>query len=573
MFQDLSVNVARGEKTCLVGRNGSGKSTLLKILAGLVDIDGGEYFVQPGTKVSYLPQDVLLPDDQTPLAFVMKTGCEQFEADAVLDVLKVDPTRLMVGFSGGERRRVALARALVGQPDVLLLDEPTNHLDLPAVLWLEEEIRQFKGALLVISHDRTFLDNVSSSTLWLDQGNLHRNSKGFKDFELWSEQIMLDEERRYEKLDVKLKQEMVWLHRGVTARRKRNQGRLRGLNTLREERRNRLANQVGKLKLGEAGGDTGSKLVIEAEGIFKAYNDKSLIQNFSSRILRGDRIGILGANGTGKTTLVRMLVGALAPDSGHVRLGASVQLIYFDQMRDTLNLQESLRQNLCSTGGDQVLVQGKYRHVMGYLKDFLFTEKQVRAPVSVLSGGERNRLALAKALAQPGNLLVLDEPTNDLDMDTLDLLIETLSDYTGTLIVVSHDRDFMDKITTSIISFEDDGRVDEYVGGYQDYLNQRRVSEGPITKSITVKSSTSTFEEKSSPRRLTYNDKRELDTLPTKIENLNQEIVATEAKLDNPDFYIHHPQEFTVLTQRLGQARQELDVAETRWLELSELEG
>lgn len=571
LFEGLSVNIAKGDKTCLVGRNGSGKSTLLKILAGLVDIDSGEYFVQPGKKVSYLPQDVLLPDDQTPLQFVMKAGCEQFEAEAVLDVLQVDPQRLMTGFSGGERRRVALARALVEQPDVLLLDEPTNHLDLPAILWLEEEIRQFKGAVLVISHDRTFLENVSESTLWLDQGNLHRNSKGFKDFEVWSEQIMADEERRYEKLEVKLKQEMVWLHRGVTARRRRNQGRLRALNTLREERRTRLANQVGNLKLGEAGGDTGSKLVIEAEGITKVYGDKPLFSSFSTRIVRGDRIGVVGANGTGKTTLVRMLVGALAPDTGHTRLGTSVQLIYFDQMRDTLNLQDSLWQNLCSTGGDQVLVQGEYRHVMGYLKDFLFTERQVLAPVSILSGGEKNRLALAKALAQPGNLLVLDEPTNDLDMDTLDLLIETLTDYTGTLIVVSHDRDFLDKITTSIIAFEDDGQVREYVGGYKDYLNQKKTFESAVSKPVLSKLPQKPVVEKTVSRRLSFNDKRELESLPAKIETLALEITATEAKLDHPDFYTHHQHEFTILTQRLELARKELDQAETRWLELSEM--
>jgi ATP-binding cassette subfamily F protein uup len=569
LFEDLTVNISKGDRLCLVGRNGSGKSTLLKILAQLIDIDAGEYFIQPRTKITYLPQDVQLPESLTPVEFVQQTGCEKHEAEAVLDILGMTTNRQMIGFSGGERRRVALAKALVEKPDVLLLDEPTNHLDLPTIQWLEEQLIQFTGALLVISHDRTFLERVSNSTIWLDRGTLHRHSKGFSDFATWSELILEEEERQLEKLNTKLKQEMEWLHRGVTARRRRNQGRLRQLHKLREEKRARILHQPGKLMLAETEGDLGSKLIVELDHVSKSYNDKLLIKDFSTRILRGDRIGIIGANGTGKTTLVKMLVGALEPDSGSVRQGANIQLIYFDQLRDSLKPTATLWETLCDTGGDQVYVQGKHRHVMAYLKDFLFTEKQVRGVVSILSGGEKNRLALAKALAQPGNVLVLDEPTNDLDMDTLDLLIDTLSDFQGTLIVVSHDRDFLDKLTTSIIAFEENGIIDEYVGGYQDYLLQRRQR---FIKPVNSqqKSSTSSQEKSSPPKRLTYKDKLEFEKLPSKIDSLSGEISLIENKLDDPDFFQKHPQEFVSLSNRLEQAKRELDQAETRWLELSE---
>jgi ATP-binding cassette subfamily F protein uup len=568
LFEGLFNNIAKGDKTCLVGRNGCGKSTFLKIVCGQIDFDRGERFVQPGVRVSYLPQDVWLEPNQTPKEFVLQTGCADFEADAMLDLLKIDGHRLMDGFSGGERRRVALARALVGEPDVLLLDEPTNHLDLPTIKWLEERLLDHSGAFLAISHDRTFLEQVSTSCLWLDRGRLHRHNQGFKNFDAWSDQLLAEEEKQLDKMNTKLKQEMHWLHRGVTARRKRNQGRLRQLNQLREEKRAFLSNQPGALKLKGAGEGSGSKLVIEADSISKTLGDKSLVRNFSTRILQGERIGIMGPNGTGKTTLVRLLAGLLPPDAGTVRLGKTIDLIYFDQLRDSLNPKETLWQNLCETGGDHVTVQGQPRHVMAYLKDFLFEEKQARSPVSILSGGEKNRLALAKALTKPGNLLILDEPTNDLDMDTLDLLIDLLSDYTGTLIIVSHDRDFLDKLTTSIIALEGDGLIRECIGGYQDYLRQY-----PPPKVIMPKPLAKESEErpKPAPRRLSYNEKREFETLPACMEALMGDIARAEARLEDPAFYQNHPQEFMSVTNKLTAAKEDLNRAETRWLELDEM--
>ena len=569
LFEGLFNNITKGDKTCLVGRNGCGKSTFLKIVCGQIDFDQGERFVQPGTRISYLPQDVWLEPDQTPKQFVMQSGCAAYEADEILDLIKMDKDRLMDGFSGGERRRVALARALVGEPDVLLLDEPTNHLDLPTIEWLEEFLRQHTGALLTISHDRTFLERVSSSCLWLDRGTLHRHNKGFQDFENWSEHLLAEEEKHMSKMNTKLKEELHWLHRGVTARRKRNQGRLRELNKLREQKRAILSGQVGKLKMSGADTEGGSKMVIEAQSISKALGNKPLIQNFSTRILRGDRIGIIGPNGTGKTTLVRMLAGVLAPDTGVVRIGKTIDLIYFDQLRDSLKPNDTLWQNLCDTGGDHVTVQGQPRHVMAYLKDFLFEEKQVRSPVSILSGGEKNRLALAKALTKPGNLLILDEPTNDLDMDTLDLLIEMVSDFTGTLLIVSHDRDFLDRLTTSIIALEGDGLIRECVGGYQDYIRQfpPQKDTGKAAKASTKE----TVERAKVPRKVSYNEKREYDLLPARMDELMKEIAHNEARLEDPAFYQNHPQEFMKVTENLTTAKEELARAETRWLELDEV--
>ena len=567
VFTDVSLQISKGDRLSLVGRNGTGKSTLLKIIAGIQEVDAGEIFIQPGTKIAYLPQDAILPEGQTIVDYVCQTaGCQVFEAEAVLDMLEMTGDRIIQGLSGGERRRVSLAIPLVQQPDILLLDEPTNHLDIPAIEWLEKMLNNFHGAFVVISHDRTFLEKTSKGIFWLDRGTMRTHNRGYSDFDNWSEAVLADEERQMQRLDVKLRQENEWLHRGVTARRKRNQGRLRQLFDLRQQRRNNQLNQVGSLKLGQVGGDSGSKMVIEAKNISKSFGERSLIKNFSTRIMRGDRIGIVGANGTGKTTLVKMLVKQLDPDEGRVRLGTTVELIYFDQLRDRLKLQETLWQNMCETGGDQVIVQGVARHVMAYLKDFLFDEKQIRGAVSILSGGEKNRLALAKSLAQPGNLLVLDEPTNDLDMDTLDLLIELLSDYQGTLIVVSHDRDFLDKLTTSIIAVEGDGNVQEYVGGYSDYLQQRRTLSKPAKKEESVKPAPERVKTGSQTNRLSYKDKREYENLPAHIEKLQQEIKLIEIKLDNPDFYINHPQEFRQLSERLNQAKAEFDTAETRWM-------
>ncbi len=566
LFEGLSVNVCPGDKICLVGRNGSGKSTLLKCLSGIIEIDKGERFVQPGITIKYLAQDVDLPAKNTILAFVMQDAPEQFMAEAILDRLSLNPDRLMDSLSGGERRRVALAQTLATDADVLILDEPTNHLDLPTIEWLEDYLKQFKGGLITISHDRIFLEKVSTSTWWLDRGQLRIHQKGFNDYDTWSEQILHDEERQMERLNTKLRLENDWLHYGVTARRKRNQGRLRQLYALRQERRERQSNQVGKVKLEGVEGNWGSKLAIEADQISKSFDGRTIIKSFTTRILRGERIGILGPNGAGKTTLVKMLVGKLTPDTGSVKMGANTELIYFDQMRETLKPTDTMWEAMCPQGGDQVFVQGKPRHVVAYLKDFLFNEKQVRGQVSILSGGEKNRLALAKALAQPGNLLVLDEPTNDLDMDTLDLLIDLLSDYQGTLLVVSHDRDFLDKLTTSIIAVEGNGTAVEYVGGYADYLRQR-----PAVTTSVIKKTEPMKESPKTKNRLSYNQQRELNQLPGLIEKLGQEINHIETKLADPNFYEKHQQDFVRFTGELEQKRHQLDQAETRWLELEEL--
>lgn len=568
LFADFSFYLNKGDKVCLIGRNGSGKSTLLKVLAGLVEGDTGDVFVQPGTKVVYLAQDVALPADQTILEFLLQTtSCESYEAESVLEVLGMNGTQSMAHLSGGERRRVALAQALVQSPDVLLLDEPTNHLDLPAIEWLEQSLNRFNGALVTISHDRRFLEKVSTSTAWLDRGRLLMNSKGFADFERWSDEVMAEEERQLEKMDSKMRLEMDWLLRGVTARRKRNQGRLRRLHQLRDQRRALIANKTGKMSLGTAEGAVGSKMVIEAQGISKKYGDRVLVNNFSTRIVRGDRIGIIGPNGAGKSTLVKMLVGVLEPDQGDVRLGVGNQLIYFDQMRATLNPNETVWESLCEGGGDQVLVQGKPKHVVAYLKDFLFQEKQAHSPVSILSGGEKNRLALAKALTQPGNLLVLDEPTNDLDMDTLDLLQELLSDFEGTLLIVSHDRDFLDKLTTSLIAVEGDGIIREYVGGYDDYLRQRPQ---PVAAPVIGVKEPVRPSPKTPSQRLSFNDKRDYEQLPGQIETLTREINEAENRLSDPEFYQKSPKEFDKVTKWLEGARADLDTKEMRWLELDE---
>ena len=571
LFQDVSVYLSQGDKVCLVGRNGSGKSTLLKLLSGHLEVDQGERFVQPGVTLTYLPQDLPLPENQTIFEFVRLESQEPFLADAMIDRLGLKGDRDMKNLSGGERRRVALAWALARGSDILLLDEPTNHLDLPTIQWLEQYLKDFQGGIIVISHDRAFLEKVSTSTLWLDRGHLHHHQKGFSDYERWSDQLLEEEEKHLGRLETRLRLETEWLHRGVTARRKRNQGRLRHLMALRHQKQERLGNQIGKAKSVNLEGNWGSKLVIEAKNIHKSVQGKPLIQDLSLRILRGERVGILGPNGAGKTTLLKILLGLMPADQGHIRLGKTIQPIYFDQMRTQLNPKETLWETLCPQGGDQVWVQGKPRHVFGYLKDFLFTDKQIRGVVGILSGGEQNRLSLAKSLAQPGNLLVLDEPTNDLDMDTLDLLIEMLSDFDGTLLMVSHDRDFLDKLTTSILVMEGDGKVQEYVGGYQDYLRQKITS--PEAKSLTsdIKKPLKETPLKKQPPKISYHQKREWEQLPTLIQTLHQDINHLENQLADPSCYDRSHHEIGLMGQNLEEKRQKLDALETRWLELSEV--
>ena len=470
IFENLEGYVYKGSKYCLIGRNGSGKSTLLKIIAGIYDYDSGEIFYQPGIKINFLRQDTDFGSSKTALDYVISKGCPKYEAEEFLMHVQIRKDLNLSTASGGELRRCALALSLTGDPDVLLLDEPTNHLDLPTIEWLEHYLNGFRGALLVISHDRRFLANVTNKTFWIDRGVLRFNERGYKDYNRWTEAVLLQEEQELKKMTTKLKIEEAWRHKGVTARRKRNQGRLAALVRLREAKKEKERQRQKKIEKQNFEPSQSSKIVIRAENISKSFGTKKLISPFSITIEKGDRLGIIGPNGAGKTTLARMLIKNINSDTGKVYISPKAELIYFDQMRDALDANKTLWENL--TDSNFVMVQGKEMHVMGYLKQFMFDDKQVRGNVGILSGGEKNRLALAKALCQSGNLLILDEPTNDLDMDTLDMLQELLCDYAGTLILISHDRDFLDTLTTSVIVVDGTGHVEEFIGGYSDTVKR-----------------------------------------------------------------------------------------------------
>ncbi|MGE4278233.1 MAG: ATP-binding cassette domain-containing protein [Magnetospirillum sp.] len=576
LFEGVTTWVGKGDKTVLVGRNGSGKSTLLKVLAGEILPDSGERFVQPGARIAYLHQDPAITT--ATIAEFIAQGLPEAESDqtwrvdAIMNDLGIDPARNPATLSGGEGRRAALARALVGNPDALLLDEPTNHLDLPSILWLEQWLKDYQGALVMISHDRRFLDAVSRQTLWLERGQVRRAEFGFVGFPQWQEETYAAEEAEIARMNTQMRQEMHWLARGVTARRKRNMGRLRALQTLRKERSARISSKADndrRVVLDSDAGDISGRLVIEATNVTKVFGDKVVAQDFSTRILRGDRVGLIGPNGAGKTTLLRMLTGELAPDSGEIRLGTNLEPAYFDQRRDQLNPDITVWDTLTDGRGDNVWVRGSPRHVVGYMRDFLFDDNQARTPVRALSGGERNRLLLAKLLAKPSNLLILDEPTNDLDMDTLDLLEEMLADYQGTLLVVSHDRDFLDRLVTSVIAVEGDGDIHEYVGGYSDYLDQR-------PKDAAPEAAKPAKEAIAAPRpktqaKLSYKDQRELDDLPKRMDKLQTEIAKLETEMADSNLYARDPNRFDAVTKRLDAARAELEQAEERWLELETL--
>ncbi|MGN6275606.1 MAG: ABC-F family ATP-binding cassette domain-containing protein, partial [Solirubrobacterales bacterium] len=476
LLERAELSLLPGDKVALVGRNGSGKSTLLKIAAGEIEPDGGKRFLQPGATIRYLPQEPDLSGYATTLDYAaagLEAGNDPHRARYLLEHLGLtgseEPSRL----SGGEARRAALARVLAPEPDILLLDEPTNHLDLPAIEWLEAELAALRSALIIISHDRRFLSDLTRATVWLDRGTTRRLNKGFAAFEDWRDTVLEEEETARHKLDRQIVREEHWLTYGVTARRKRNVRRLEGLHTLRRERRE-LKRQVGNVRLTVTEAETVTgKLVVEAERIDKSFGDRVIVRDFSTRILRGDRVGVVGANGAGKTTLLKLLTGELAPDNGRVRLGSNLEIATLDQRRRSLDPSLTLKEALTSGGSDTLIVNGQPKHVVGYMKDFLFTPEQARTAVEKLSGGERGRLALARALALPSNVLVLDEPTNDLDLETLDLLQEMLGDYPGTVVVVSHDRDFLDRVATSVIVAEGEGRWTEYAGGYSDMVAQR----------------------------------------------------------------------------------------------------
>jgi ATP-binding cassette subfamily F protein uup len=577
-FEGVSLALGRGDRACLVGRNGSGKSTLLRVLAGLIELDGGERFQQPGARVAYMPQEPVFDPSLTAAEFVAQglphdphDGERRHLVEAVLDEAEVAPDRLLANLSGGEGRRISLAAALVAEPDILLLDEPTNHLDIPAIEWLEERMLGFGGGILMVSHDRAFLNRLSRQMFWLDRGALRQLDKGFPAFDAWSAAVLAEEEAERRRQDKRIATEMVWLREGISGRRRRNEGRVTRLMQMRRERAQRVS--LGTAKIGPASAETGGRIVIEADSIAKSFatpdGTKTIARKFSSRILRGDRVGVIGRNGSGKTTLLGLLTGAIPPDAGSVRQGTNLLTAIFDQNRASLDPEATPWTTLAGESGDNVMVQGRPRHVASYLKDFLFEDRQFRAKISGLSGGERNRLLLAKILAQPSNLLILDEPTNDLDMETLDLLEEILADYDGTLLLVSHDRDFLDRLVTSIIAVEGDGVVDEYVGGYSDYLRQRRPG---ATKRGSVKESAKPAAQprESSPARLGFKEQRELDLLPKRIAELEREKAALEATLADPELYVRQRSAFAAATARHESIEQELAEAEERWLALAE---
>ena len=578
-FAGVSLALGAGERVCLVGRNGSGKSTLLKALGGLIELDAGLRFRQPGARIAYMPQAPVFDPALTIGDFVttglppdtQESGRDHLVA-AVLDDIGLSADRLLVNLSGGESRRVSLAQVLVGQPDILLLDEPTNHLDIPAVEWLEERLVAHAAGLLLISHDRAFLKRLSRRTLWLDRGSLRELDQGYAAFEEWSETILAAEAAAEARADKRIAGETVWLRQGISARRRRNQGRLRRLQAMRSDRAQRV-NQ-GNAKLGAVTADPGGRLVVELEAVGKAFpgaaGTKVIARDFSTRILRGDRVGLIGRNGAGKSTLLGILAGLVAPDSGIARHGTNLTLAIFDQLRTSLDPDETPWTTLTGGGGDTISVQHRPRHVASYLRDFLFEDRQYHAKVASLSGGERNRLLLAKVLAQPSNLLILDEPTNDLDIATLDLLEEVLADYDGTLLLVSHDRDFLDRLVTSIIAVEGDGIVHEYVGGYSDYLRQRRMLALAKAAKPAERKAAAEPPRPRMPSRLSWKEQRELESLPGRIAALEAEKTETERALANPALIAGDRTRLETCMIRHGELAAELATAEERWLALAQ---
>ncbi|NLH81396.1 MAG: ATP-binding cassette domain-containing protein [Phyllobacteriaceae bacterium] len=583
LLEGAELMVHEGDRICLVGRNGSGKSTLLKVAADILQADGGERVVQSGVTVRYLPQEPDLAGFATTLAYVeagLGPSDDPHRALRLLEDLGLHGEEEPKTLSGGEIRRAALARVLAPEPDVLLLDEPTNHLDLPAIEWLESELKGMRSALVLISHDRRFLENLSRATIWLDRGRTRRMDRGFSEFESWRDDLLEQEEAARHKLDRKIAMELDWLRYGVTARRKRNQRRLGELGALRERRKTERRVQ-GEVKMALAEAEQSGKLVIEAKGISKSF-DRPIVTDFSIRIARGDRIGVVGANGAGKSTLLGLLTGRLAPDAGTVKIGANVEMVTLDQKREALDPNATLKETLTGGSGDNVSVGGEMRHVIGYMKDFLFTPEQANTPVSVLSGGERGRLMLARALARTANLMVLDEPTNDLDLETLDLLEEMLGDHPGTVIVVSHDRDFLDRVCSSVVMSEGEGRWVDYAGGYSDMVAQRgagvaaRRVEKPDAAPKAEKAARP-VEDVAKKRRLSFKEKHALETLPGKIEKLQKELAKLHEMLADPDLYARDPARFDKVSKAVEERQAALGAAEDEWLALEmlreEIEG
>ncbi len=578
VFSDLDAVVQAGDRVALVGRNGSGKSTLLKVMAGLVEVDRGQVTVPPGISVGYMEQEPSMAGFAT-LGDYAASGLEPGEAyrvEMVADGLKFDPSASVETASGGERRRAALAKLMAEAPDLMLLDEPTNHLDIEAIAWLEAELKGTRAAFVLISHDRAFLRELTRATLWIDRGSVRRQEDGFAAFESWRDKVWDEEDMQRHKLDRKIKAEARWAVEGISARRKRNQGRVRALGDLRRERAEMIRRQGPAAMALEAGPKSG-KRVIEARGLSKTFGGKAIVSDFSIRIARGDRIAFVGPNGVGKTSLLKMLLGVLDLDAGEVVLGTNLEIAVLDQTRDQLDPDMSLWESLTGDkemrvagAADQVMVRGQPKHVVGYLKEFLFSDAQARAPVRSLSGGEKARLLLAKIMAQQSNLLVLDEPTNDLDVETLDLLQELIGDYDGTVLLVSHDRDFLDRVATTTIAMEGNGRAIAYAGGWSDYVDQRKAAKAvePAKSPGSAAKARSPAAEKA--EGLNFTERHRLETLPADIERLEAEIAKLEALLGDPELYTREPVKFAKASEALVERQGRLEAAETDWLELSE---
>ncbi len=583
LLEGAELSVSQGERTCLVGRNGSGKSTLLKIAAGLIEKDGGTRFFQPDATVRYLPQEPDLSGFATVLAYVeagLGPGNEPYRCQYLLNELGMTGEEDPAHLSGGEARRAALARVLAPEPDLIFLDEPTNHLDLPAIEWLETELASLRSALVLISHDRRFLQNLSRTTVWLDRGRTKKLDRGFGEFEAWRDKLLEEEEIQRHKLDRLIVNEEHWVRHGVSARRKRNMGRMARLSDLRSERRD-ARKSVGDVKITVSEGRTSGKLVLEAESVSKSYGERAIVKDFSLRLLRGDRLGIVGQNGAGKTTLLNLMTGVLEPDSGTIRLGANLEMATLDQSRKTLKEDWTLKDALTNSGGDYVEINGEKKHVIGYMKDFLFAPEQARTPISRLSGGERGRLMLARAMSLPSNFLVLDEPTNDLDLETLDLLQEMITDYKGTVIVVSHDRDFLDRVATSVIVAEGDGKWIEYAGGYSDMVTQRghgvSASAAPAPKAKNANQQNRGSGGGAKKEKLSFKHKHALETLPGRIAEMQAKRDLLLAKLAEPALYANDRVTFDKTSALLAEAEKKIATWEQEWLDLEmlreELEG
>ncbi len=593
VFEDLSFNIHDRARIALVGKNGAGKSTLINIITGIQEMDAGERWQAPGLTIGYLKQDIQPKAGQKVFDYIFSEieGEERelyaYKVDIVTDALQINPQSYMDKLSGGQLRRAGLARALVEEPDILLLDEPTNHLDLEIIEWLEGYLNNYNGTLLCVSHDKTFLANITNKVFWLDRGGLKVSPQGFKSFDEWSTDILEQEERELKNRKQSVGIEVAWASRGVKARVKRNVRRLEKVRDMRDklkadEASYRRATEKMKIKpLKDT--DQNSKVVAEFYNVHKSFDhhgeELKILDKFSYRIQRGDRIGILGRNGSGKTTFLKMLVGEMEPDIGRVKVRKELEFSYFDQKRSDLDPTFTLKKTLCPAGGDHIFVMGKDRHVYGYLKDFMFDPSRVEDKVSQLSGGQKNRLMLSKVLADPKSCLILDEPTNDLDMETLDMLEEILSNYNGTLIIVSHDRDFLDQTVTKILAFEGDGKVEQCVGGYSDYLEKRNQSQKNKKPSAQDKeqsvsaptAKSNKVDEKPKFKKLSYKLEYELSELPKNIEALEKEISTLQQKLADPAFYKNDPDEFNKSAERLTRRKSKLEQNEMRWLELEEM--